>query len=123
VKEKLEEVVEEGLGDVEGLGGIVAGGDGVGVADDGLVALVDAEGEAADAAVVEGDEAGEDAGVEVLEKELGGALVVPAEALLPDAGFGFEERAQLERGEVTEVNNFEFSCYGHTLSYPREELG
>ena len=69
VEEQIEEVVEEGVGDAEGLGGVAGGG--VGVAYDGFVALVDTEGEAADAAAVEGYEAGEDAGVEVLEEELG----------------------------------------------------
>ncbi len=59
--------------------------DGKGVADDGLLAFIDAEGEAADTSSVEGDEAGQDAGIEVLEEELGGALVVPTQSLLPEA--------------------------------------
>ena len=91
-------------------------GDGEGVADDGFLAFVDAEGEAADAAAVERDEAGKDAGVEILEEELGGALVVPAQALLPDARLGFEQGAQLARGEVAQVEDLELGGDCHTLS-------
>ena len=62
--------------------GVVVGGEGV--ADYGFLAFVDAEGEAADASAIEGDKAGQDAGVEILEEEFGGALIVPAKALLPE---------------------------------------
>ena len=113
VVEELEELVEQGVGDGEGLRGV--GGCGEGVADYGFLAFVDAEGEAADAAAVEGDESGKDARVEVLEEELGGALIVPAEALLPEARLGFEQRAQLTRGKMTQVENFELGRDGHTL--------
>ncbi len=113
VVQELEQVVEEGLGDLKHLRRVV--GDGEGVADDGFLAFVDAEGEAADAAAIERDEAGQDAGVEVLEEELGGALVVPAQALLPDARLGFEQGAQLTRGEMAEVQDLELGRDGHTL--------
>jgi hypothetical protein len=79
--------------------------DGEGVANDGLVALEDAERVAADTAAVEGDEAGEDAGFEVFEEELGGAVVVPTEALAPDLGFALQQRAELPGGEMPEVEN------------------
>ena len=105
--------MEQGLGDGQSLRGI--GGCGEGVADYGFLAFVDAEGEAADAAAVEGDESGEDARVEVLEEELGGALIVPAETLLPETRLGFEQRAQLTRGKMTQVENFELGRDGHTL--------
>jgi hypothetical protein len=81
--EKLEQVVQKDLRDLYDLRRLSRNRKGV--ADDGLLAFVDAEGEAADAPTVEGDEAGKDAGVEVLEEELGGALVVPTQPLLPDA--------------------------------------
>ncbi len=113
VVEELKELVEEGLGDREGLRGVAVGGEGV--SDDGFLAFVDAEGEAADAAAFEGDKAGEDAGVEILEEELGGALIVPAKALLPEARLGFEQRAQLTRGKMTQVEDFELGRDGHTL--------
>jgi hypothetical protein len=113
-------VVEEGVGSAEGLGGIAA--DGVGVADDGLVALVDAEGEAADAATLEGDKAGEDSRVEVLEKELSGAAIVPAETLFPDGGLGFEQRTELTRGEVAEVEDLELGGCRHELEKYSVEL-
>jgi len=111
--EELEKLVDEGLSDGKGLRGI--GGGGEGVADHGLLALVDAEGEAADASALEGDEAGEDAGVEILKEEFGGALIVPTEALLPEARLGFEQRAQLARGKMTQVEDFELGRDGHTL--------
>ena len=111
--EELEKLVEEGLCDREGLRGVAVGGKSV--ADYGFLAFVDAEGEAADAAAVEGDKAGEDAGVEILEEEFGGALVVPAEALLPEARLCFEQRAQLTRGKMTQVEDFELGSDGHTL--------
>ena len=99
------------MGDLERLLLIV--GDGVGIADDRLVAFVDAEGEAADATAVERDKAGQDAGVEVLQEEFGGAAVVPAEPPLPDVGLGLEQRPQLTRGEVPEVENLELGCDWH----------
>ena len=113
VVKELEELMEERLRDVQHLRGVV--GDGEGVTDDGFLGFVDAEGEAADAAAVERDEAGQDAGVEVLEEELGGALVVPAETLLPDARLGFEQRAELTRGEVAEVQDLELGRDCHAL--------
>ncbi len=83
VQEEIEEGAKEGVGDVQGCGWVV--GYCVGVSDDGLVSFVDAEGETADASAIERDEAGQDAGVEVLQQQLGRALVVPAQLLLPDA--------------------------------------
>ena len=102
----------EGAGDGER---VWFGAGDVDVADDGFVAFVDAEAEAAEAAPVEGDEAGEDAGVEVLEEKLGGGAVVPAEALIPDLGFLLEERAELARGEVAEIEDFELLRGGHEV--------
>jgi hypothetical protein len=90
-------------------------GYGEGVAYDSFLGFVDAEGEAADASAIEGDKAWQDAGVEILEEEFGGALVVPAEALLPEARLGFEQRAQLPRGKVAEVENLELGRDCHTL--------
>ena len=120
--QELEQVVEEELRDLKHLRRFVR--DGEGVADDGLLAFVDAEGEAADASAVERDEAGQDAGVEVLEEELGGALVVPAQALLPEARLGFEQRAQLPRGKMAEVQNLELGRDCHTLwKYSFELIG
>src|SRR5271168_3801470 len=80
---QLEQLVEEGLGDLKHLRRIVR--DGKGVADYGFLAFVDAEGEAADASAVERNKTGQDAGVEILKEKLGGALVVPAQTLLPEA--------------------------------------
>ena len=111
--QELEQVVEKGLGDVQHLGRVAR--DGEGVAHDGFLALVDTEGEAADASAIERDEAGQDAGVEVLEEKLGGALVVPAQALLPEARLGFEQRAQLSRGKMAKVQNLELGRDCHTL--------
>ncbi len=113
VVEKLKELMEELLGDLKNL--CVVAADGEGVADYGFLAFVDAEGEAADASTVESDETGEDAGVEVLEEKLGGTLVVPAKALLPDARLGFEQRTELTSGEVTKVQYLELGGDGHTL--------
>ncbi len=81
--QQLEQVMQEELRDLNDLRRFAC--DGEGVTDDGLLAFVDAEGEPADTSSVEGDEAGQDAGVEVLEEELGGALVVPTQPLLPEA--------------------------------------
>src|SRR5260370_35183726 len=112
--EQLEQAAEEGLCGLEGLGGIVR--DGVDVADDSLMAFVDAEGVAADAAAVESDEAGEDARVEILQEKLGGGLIVPAEASLPEARLGLEQGPQLARGEVPEVEDFELCRANHKLA-------
>ena len=95
---------------------------GEGVAYDGFLAFVDTEGEAADASAVERDKAGQDTGVKVLQKKLGGALVVPAQALFPEARLGFEQRAQLTRGEVAEVQYLELGRDGHTLESIRLSL-
>ena len=89
--QKLKKLVEELLGDLKDLGVVVCSGEGI--ADYGFLAFVDAEGESADASAIEGYEAGKDARVEVLEEEFGGALIVPAKTLLPDARLGFEQRA------------------------------
>jgi hypothetical protein len=113
VVEELKELVEERLCDREGLRGVAVGCEGV--SDNGFLAFVDAEGEAADAAAVEGDKAWEDAGVEILEEEFGGALIVPAKALLPEARLGFEQWAQLTRGKMTQVEDFELGRDCHTL--------
>src|SRR5438876_530100 len=101
--QELEKLVEKGLGDLQHLRRVVC--DGEGIAYDGFLAFVDTEGKAADAPAVERDKAGQDAGVKVLEKKLGGALVIPAQALLPEARLGFEQRAQLTRGKMAEVQN------------------
>jgi hypothetical protein len=103
--QELEEMVQKDLRDVDHLRGIV--GESEGVAYYGLLAFVDAEGESADASAVEGDEAGQDAGVKVLQEKLGGTLVVPAQALLPETRLGFEQRAQLTCRKVAEVQNLE----------------
>ena len=89
--QELEQLVEQGLRDVQHLRRVV--GHGEGVADDSFLAFVDAESEAADATAIERNKAGQDAGVEILEEKFGGALIVPAEALLPEARLGFEQRA------------------------------
>ena len=112
VLQELNEVVEEGAGDVQHLAGLVGYGEGIPY--DGFVSLVDAEGEAADAATVERDKAGEDTRIEILEEEFGGALVVPAETLLPGARLGFEQRAKLARGEVPQVEDFELGGDVHS---------
>ena len=93
----------------------------VGIAYDGFVSLVDAEGEAADASAVQRDEAGQDAGVEVLQQQFGGALVVPAQPLLPDARFGLEQGTELARGKVPEVEDLELGvdCHGFAKSLRR----
>src|SRR5258708_103456 len=111
--EELEEVVQQELRDVNYLRWVVCQGEGV--AYYGFLAFIDAEGEAADASAVERDEAGQNAGVEVLQEELGGALVVPAQALLPETRLGFEQRAQLPRGKMAEVQNLELGRDCHTL--------
>ena len=122
VMQELEQLVEKGLRDLKHLRGVV--GYGEGVADDGLLAFVDAEGEAADASAVERDKAGQDAGVEILQEQLGGALVVPAQALLPEARLGFEQRAQLTRGEMAEIQDLELGRDCHTLlKYSFELIG
>ena len=113
VLEELKEIVEEGLRDLKHLRWVVCGGEGV--ADNGFLAFVDAEGEATDAAAIEGDEAGQDAGVEILEEEFGRALVVPAQALLPETRLGFKQRAQLTRRKMAEVQDLELSRDCHTL--------
>ena len=107
--EELEEVAGEGLDDEVRVG--FAGGC-VDVSDDGFEVFVDAEGETDDASAVEGDETGEDAGVEVLQEEVGGGAVVPVEALVPEGGLSLEERAELTRGEVAEVEDLELGDRG-----------
>jgi hypothetical protein len=113
VLQELEELMQELLGDVKHLRRIVCNCEGI--ANYGLLPFIDAEGEAADAPAVERDEAGQDTGVEILKEKLGGALIVPAEALFPEARLGFKQRAQLARGEVTKVQDLELGRYGHTL--------
>jgi len=83
VLQELEQLVEKRLRDLNHLRGVA--GYGEGVADDSLLTFIDAKGKAADASAIERDKAGQDAGVEILEEEFGGALVVPAEALFPEA--------------------------------------
>ena len=104
VLKHFKDVAGEGLGGDQGGGGR---GRGEEVADDGFGVFVDAEGVTDDLAAVEGDEAGEDAVVEVLEEEVGGGAVIPAETALPGGGLLGEERAQLARVEVAEVEDFE----------------
>ncbi len=118
--EQLEQAAEEGLCGLEGPCGVVR--DGVDVADDSLMAFVDAEGVAADAAAVESDEAGEDARVEILQEELGGGLVVPAKASLPEARLGLEQGPQLAGGEVPEVEDLELGRDDHKLAKVFVEL-
>ncbi len=84
----------------------MAGGDEE-VSDDCFRAFIDEEGIAADAAAVERDEAGEDAGVKVLKQQIGRAAIVPAEALEPDVSLFIEQRPELARGEVAEIQNFD----------------
>jgi hypothetical protein len=115
VLQELEEMMQEGAGDVEHLQGV--SGYGVSVSDDGFVAFVDAEGEAADAAAVEGDETWEDTRVEILQEEFGGALIVPTETLLPGACLGFEQRAELASGEMPQVEDFELGRDSHFRWY------
>ncbi len=113
VVKELEKLMKELLGNLEDLRMVVAYGEGV--TDHSLLAFVDAEGESADASTVKSDKAGEDAGVEVLKKKLGGALIVPTEALLPNARLGFKQRTELTSGEVTKVQYLELGGDGHTL--------
>jgi hypothetical protein len=118
--QELKEMVQKELGDVDHLRRIVRKRKGV--AYYGFLAFVDAEGEAADAAAVERDEAGQNAGVEVLQEEFGGALIVPAQALLPEARLGFEQRAQLTCRKVAEVQNLELGRDCHASAGIRSSL-
>ena len=111
VLEELEQLVEQGLRDLNHLRRLIRNREGI--AHYRFLGFVDTEGEAADASAIERDEAGQNAGVEILQKKLGGALVVPAEPLLPQARLGFEQRAQLARGEMTEVEDLELGRDGH----------
>ena len=114
VDEEFDDVVEEAAFDfVGGVG--AAAGDGEGVADDGLMFLVDTEDVAGDAAVFDGDVAGEDAGVEILEKEIGGGAVVPAQALVPELDFGFEDGPERVRREVAKVEDLELERRCHAM--------
>jgi hypothetical protein len=121
MQQELEQVMKKRLGDVEHLSLVVR--DGEGVAHDGFLAFVDTEGETADASSIERDEAGKDAGVEVLEEKLGGALVVPAQALLPEARLGFQQRTQLSRGKMAKIQNLELSRDCHTPLCSFELIG
>jgi hypothetical protein len=114
-------VVEKGLGDVKHLSLVVR--DSEGIADDGFLAFIDTEGETADASAIERDEARKDAGVEVLKEKLGGALVVPAQALLPEARLGFQQGTQLSRRKMAKVQNLELSRDCHTPLCSFELIG
>ena len=107
----LEQVNEEGLAD--GVGEVFAFAKGIDVAEDGLGCLKDGEGVAGDLTATERDEAGEDAAVEVLEQDGGRAGVVPEEAPLPAVGLFHEQRLQLRRGEVAQVEHFELGRETH----------
>src|SRR5437764_1938153 len=113
VLEKLEQLVQKGLRDLNHLRGVI--GYREGVAYDSFRTFVDAEAKAADASAFKRDKAGEDSGVEILEEEFGGALIVPAEALLPQARLGFEQRTQLPRGKVAKVQNLELGRDRHAV--------
>jgi hypothetical protein len=115
VDQDLEEMAEQGAGDLES--GVGWGGEGEGIADDGLDPLVNTEGEAADAAVIERDVAGKDLGLEVLEEELGGAAIVPAQLFAPEEGLLLEQGTELPRVEMTNVEDLylgrcrQFPCH------------
>jgi hypothetical protein len=93
-----------------------AAGDGEGVADDRLIVLVDTEDVSGDAAIFDGDVAGEDAGVEVLEEQIGGAAVVPAQALVPELDFRIEDRADRVRRKMAKVEDLELERRCHSSS-------
>ncbi len=90
-------------GRLSGIGAGFARGHGKDVADDGLVAFVNTEDVADDASILDGYVARQNAGVEILEKELGGAAIIPVQALAPYAAFLFQQRAQAARREVAQV--------------------
>src|SRR6266853_4906446 len=111
--QELEQVVQQELRDGNHLRRVVRQGEGV--AYYGFLSFVDAEGKAADASAIERDKSGQDAGVEVLQQKLGGALVVPAQALVPETRLGFEQGTQLTRRKMAEVQDFELGRDCHTL--------
>jgi hypothetical protein len=48
-----------------------------------------------------------------LQEEIGGRAVVPLKTLAPDAGLGIEQRPEVGRREVAQVENFELERGGH----------
>ena len=89
--------------------------EGVDVAEDSLGGFKDREGVAGDLAAAQGDEAGKDAAVEVLQQDGGRAGVVPEEATLPAIGLFHQQRLQLRRGEVAQVEHFELGGETHCV--------
>lgn len=111
VEEQFEEALQQGEIGLAGEFGVWC--DGPCVTDNCFVALVDAKGVAADAASVKRDEAGKDARIEVLKKKVSGRAVVPAEAIFPLAGLGFEQGPKLAGGEVPQVEDLELGDDRH----------
>ena len=105
--------MKERLRDLKRLRWIICNGEGVPY--DRFLPFVDAKRKATNSTSIESNKAGQNAGVEILKQEFGGTLIVPSETLVPDARFGLQQRAQLTRGEVAQVEDLELGGDSHTL--------
>src|SRR5579864_3628990 len=92
--------------DLAGVGEAIAIGD-VEVADDALTSLVDKKGVAEDASALDGRIAGQDFGVDVAENHFRRAGVVPGKLVRPELRLIVEQRTQVHRGKVPEVENLQ----------------
>src|ERR1700756_3753152 len=71
------------------------------VADDPLAAFIYEKGIANDASAIDGRVSWQDLGVHITQDHVGGAVVVPREQTRPEARLFVEQRAQIDRGEMS----------------------
>src|ERR1700751_1041420 len=88
------------------VGQTVAIGD-VKVANHALAALVNEKGITEDASALDGRITGQNLGVNVAKNHFRGAGVVPRELARPELRLVVEQRAQVHRGKMPEVENFQ----------------
>src|SRR4051812_44509739 len=88
------------------------------IADHALAALVDEEAESLYSPVHHGGIAGQDLGVHVAQHHLSRARVVPTERAHPLGRLRIEERPQVSRREMPEVEDFQFRVPGGEMRTP-----
>ncbi len=98
VQQQLQQVTQQPVRNLNGLRRIA--GYRIGVPNHRLVPLVHAKSKAAHAPTLKRNKARQDTRVQILQQQLAGALVAPAQPLLPHACLVFQQRTQLARRKM-----------------------
>ena len=94
ILKQLDQALKQSQLDIGGRGLRVLRLKGEDVADHGFVLFIDAEEVACNTPILNGYVTGQQARIQILQQQIGGGSVIPFEALAPQTGFGFEQRAQ-----------------------------